>query len=94
MVIKVRKTSYFEKMLLLVGLFVLVIGYLLINKVYSAEGSKLTWGFLQSTFLWLLMVIFIILLAIGEDIKEGILIEQLEEIKSIKNFIMKGKKKS
>jgi len=81
---QVRKTSAFEKMLLVVGLLVLVIGYMLINKTYIAEGSALSWGLLQTIFLWMLMVIFIILLAIGEDIKEGILIEQLEEIKSLK----------
>jgi len=48
---------------------------------------------IQKFMLWMLMVIFIILLAIGEDIKEGILIEQLEEIKSLKDSILKGKKK-
>ena len=98
---RIRKTSSFEKMLLIVGLLVLVIGYTLIKKTYAAEGQILSWGFLQTTFLWLLMVIFIIMLAIGEDIKEGILIQQLEEIKSlkdsmfeaIKNSMPKGKKK-
>jgi len=88
---KVRKTSSFEKMLLIVGLLILIIGYILINKTYALEGSQLSWGFLQTIFLWLLMVIFIILLAIGEDIKEGILIEQLEEIKSLKQAILKKK---
>ena len=91
--VKVRRTSSFEKMLLIVGLLVLFIGYFLINKVYIVEGSKLSWGFLQTIFLWLLMVIFIILLAIGEDIKEGILIEQLDEIKSLKDSILRGRKK-
>ena len=89
----VRKTSSFEKMLLIVGLLVLVIGYMLINKAYIAEGSTMSWGFLQTIFLWLLIVIFIILLAIGEDIKEGILIEQLEEIKSLKESMLSGRKK-
>ena len=91
--VKVRKTSSFEKMLLIVGLLILVIGYMLISKTYAIEGSRLSWGFLQTIFLWLLMVIFIILLAIGEDIKEGILIEQLEEIKSLKEALLKGRKK-
>lgn len=91
--VTVRKTSSFEKMLLIVGLLILVIGYMLIGKTYAVEGSQLSWGFLQTTFLWLLMVIFIILLAIGEDIKEGILIAQLEELKSLKEAILKGKKK-
>ena len=89
---KIRKTSSFEKMLLIVGLLILVIGYMLIGKAYIVEGSQLSWGFLQTIFLWLLMVIFIILLAIGEDIKEGILIEQLEEIKSMKEALLKRKK--
>ena len=89
----VRKTSSFEKMLLIVGLLILVIGYFLISKTYVVEGSELSWGFLQAIFLWLLMVIFIILLAIGEDIKEGILIQQLEEIKSLKDALLKGMKK-
>ena len=89
---KVRKTSSFEKMLLIVGLLILIIGYMLIGKTYVAEGGGLSWGFLQTIFLWLLMVIFIILLAIGEDIKEGILIEQLNEIKSLKEALLKRKK--
>ena len=89
----VRKTSSFEKMLLIVGLLVLVIGYMLIGKVYVIEGSQLSWGFLQTIFLWLLMVIFIIMLAIGEDIKEGILIQQLDEIKALKESILNQRKK-
>jgi len=88
---KVRKTSSFEKMLLIVGLLILVIGYMLISKTYVIEGNQMSYGFLQTIFLWLLMVIFIILLAIGEDIKEGILIEQLNEIKSLKEALLKKK---
>ncbi|MCH8329479.1 MAG: hypothetical protein IIB81_03740 [Nanoarchaeota archaeon] len=90
--VKVRKTSSFEKMLLIVGLLILFIGYMLISKTYAVEGNQLSWGFLQTTFLWLLMVIFVILLAISEDIKESIFIGQLEELKSIKNILLKRKK--
>lgn len=88
---KKRRTSIFEKMLLVVGFLVLIMGYFFINKVFVAEGFKISWGFLQTVFLWLLMVIFIILLAIGEDIKEGILLEQLDEIRSLKEAILRGK---
>ena len=90
---EIRKTSSFEKMLLIVVLLILVIGYMLISKTYIVEGGKLSWGFLQTIFLWLLMVIFIILLAIGEDIKEGILLQQLDEIKGLKEAVLKGMKK-
>ena len=86
---KKRRTSIFEKLLLFVGLLILLIGYLFINRVFVEEGYKLSWGFLQTVFLWLLMVIFIILLAIGEDIKEGILLEQLDEIRELKESILK-----
>ena len=89
---KKRKTSAFEKMLLIIGLFVLVIGYFLINKVFIIEGRELSWGFLQTVFLWLLMVIFIIMLSIGEDIKEGILLQQLDEIRALRQELSKKKK--
>ena len=85
---KKRHTSLFEKLLLFVGILVLFIGYYFINKVFEAEEFKLSFQFLQTVFMWLLMVIFIILLAIGEDIKEGILIEQLNELKEMKEVIM------
>ncbi|MEK6984152.1 MAG: hypothetical protein AABX33_06270 [Nanoarchaeota archaeon] len=88
---KVRPTSVFEKLLLIVGFLVLIIGYFFINRVFIAEGYKISWGFLQTIFLWLLMVIFIILLAIGEDIKEGILLEQLDEIRQLKEAILNRK---
>ncbi len=39
--VEVRKTSSFEKMLLIVGLLVLVIGYMLISKAYIVEGGQL-----------------------------------------------------
>ncbi|MBI2541740.1 hypothetical protein HYV80_03465 [Candidatus Woesearchaeota archaeon] len=89
---KKRRTSIFEKLLLVVGLFILVIGYVFINKVFVLEGYKISWGFLQTVFLWLLMVVFIILLAIGEDIKEGILLEQLDEIRQLKEAINQKKR--
>lgn len=89
---KKRRTSIFEKMLLVVGFLVLVMGYVFINRVFAAENYKVSWGFLQTVFLWLLMVIFIIMLAIGEDIKEGILLQQLDEIKELKDEMMKRKR--
>ena len=88
---KKRHTSIFEKLLLVVGFLVLIIGYFFINKVFILEDYKISWGFLQTVFLWLLIVVFIILLAIGEDIKEGILLEQLDEIKQLKEGLLKGK---
>ncbi len=89
---KKRRTSIFEKLLLVVGFLVLIMGYFFINKVFAAEGFKVSWGFLQTVFLWMLMVIFIIMLAIGEDIKEGILLQQLDEIRDLKDKLLRRKK--
>ena len=94
MVEKRRRTSIFEKLLLVVGLAVLIVGYLMVNKVFQMEGGTLSWGFLQTVFLWLLIVIFIILLAIGEDIKEGLMVEQTEQLTEIKEALTKKGKKS
>ena len=88
---KKRHTSLFEKLLLIVGFLVLIIGYFFINKVFIIENYSVSWDFLQTVFLWLLMVIFIIVLAIGEDIKEGILLRQLDEIRQLKEAILKKK---
>ena len=93
MVEKKRKTSIFEKLLLVVGLAVLIVGYFMVNSVFQSEGGRLSWGLLQTVFLWLLMVIFIILLAIGEDIKEGLLLEQTEQLRQIKEALTKKGKK-
>jgi hypothetical protein len=38
----VRKTSSFEEMLLVVGLLILLIGYMLISKTYAIEGNQLS----------------------------------------------------
>ncbi len=89
---KKRRTSIFEKLLLVVGFLVLMMGYFFINKAFAIEGYAISWGFLQTVFLWLLMVIFIIMLAIGEDIKEGILLQQLDEMKQLREAILKKKR--
>ena len=81
---KWKKPNMFERVVLFVGLLVLVLGYYIINKVLVIENYKLSWEFLQTIFLWLLMVIFIIIIAIGEDIKESLLINQTEEIRLLR----------
>lgn len=80
-----RKTSAFEKILLIVAVLIIVIGYFLIYRIFTSEGNKLSWGFIQSVFLWLIIIIFIIFLAIQEDIKESALNKQNEEIKALRN---------
>lgn len=64
-----RRLNFFEKVLLLVGLAVTMVGFYYINKLYTGEGH-LTWAVLQAAFLWLLLLFMIILTDSNESIKE------------------------
>ncbi len=68
--LKYRKPNMFERVLLVVGILVMLVGFYLINKVFVDNNSELSWQFLQTVFLWLMLVIFIIIIAISEDIKQ------------------------
>ncbi len=88
------RTDTFQKVLLVVGFSVLILGYFMINNMFQAEGRIISWEFLQTTFLWLLMVIFIIFLSISEDMKTSMIQEQTDEIKLLREVLTKKKKKS
>jgi len=86
---KFRISTFFEKLLLVVGITIGIIGFWLINKVYYSE-SLLSWQFLSVLFLWLILVFIVILTASNEGIKEelGVIIkEHIEETKLIKEEI-------
>jgi uncharacterized membrane protein len=104
-----RRLNFFEKMLLLVGIAVTIIGFYYINKIYTGEGH-LSWALLQAAFLWLLLLFMIILTDSNESIKEElkeviqkhveetrllkqISKEQLAELKVIKAALAKKKRK-
>jgi len=80
-----RRSTFFEKILLIIGLGVILLGFHFINSVY-ASGNHEMWGLVQSVFLWLTLIIMVVLLATGEDIKEelGVIMkQQYEETKLI-----------
>lgn len=89
-----RKPNIFEKLVLFVGIMVLIIGALMINNTFNLYEHQISWDFLQTVFLWLVMVIFIILLAIGEDIKQSLMINQTEQLKNLSLAIEKLAKKN
>ncbi|MBW2963905.1 hypothetical protein KY363_00455 [Candidatus Woesearchaeota archaeon] len=105
----VKRLNFFEKMLLIVGIGVTIVGFYFINKIYTGEGH-LSWALLQAAFLWLLLLFMIILTDSNESIKEElkdvikehieetkilkqISSEQLEELKVIKSSLKKTKPK-
>ncbi len=83
-----KRLNFFEKMLLVVGLAVTVIGFYYINKIYTGEGH-LSWALLQAAFLWLLLLFMIILTDSNESIKEElkeVINKQVEETKILKQI--------
>jgi len=91
---KFRKSTFFEKINLVVGFGVTIIGFYIIRKVYFVDGV-LDWEMLQTIFIWLILIISVINIAIGEDIKEELalimreLVEETRVLKEISNDELK-----
>ncbi len=86
---KFRKSTFFEKMLLCVGISVGFVGFWLINTIYYRDPT-LNWNFITAVFLWLLLIFIIILTDSSESIKEelGIIIkEHITETKLLKEEV-------
>ncbi|MBN1543859.1 hypothetical protein JW898_00175 [Candidatus Woesearchaeota archaeon] len=84
----VNRLNFFEKMLLIVGITVTIVGFYYINKVYTGEGH-LSWALLQAAFLWLLLLFMIILTDSNESIKEElreVIGKHVEETKLLKEI--------
>jgi hypothetical protein len=91
-----RKSNFFEKILLVVGLGVILLGFHFINSVYS-NGLTEMWGLVQSVFLWLMLIILVVLLATEEDVKEELSIimrQQIDEVRLIQEEIRLMKEQS
>lgn len=89
--INVRKTNMFEKLLLIVGLAVGVIGFYLIDKIYRVEGY-LNWFMVVAIFSWLTLIFLIIISDTNEDLKEEFVSIQKEEnevLKEIRDLLAK-----
>ena len=86
-----RKPNVFEIILLVVGITLIVIGYIAIHRLVAIE-NVISWNFLQATFLWLLMILMVILAAVNENMKEELKLvieNQIEEIKLLRNDLKK-----
>jgi len=86
---KYRKSTFFEKLLLIVGLAIGIVGFWMINNTFL-QDPKLSWQFLSAVFLWLLLIFMVILTDSNESIKEelGIIIkEHVEETKLLREEV-------
>ena len=89
---KIKRTpNVFEAILLVIGVSLIVLGYLAIHNMVIVEKA-LSWDMLQTTFMWLLMVLVIIVAAVNENMKEELKIviqNQLEEMRLLRKDLMK-----
>ena len=104
----IRSLNFFEKLLLIVGLAITVIGFYFINRLYIGEG-RLSWSLIQASFLWLLLIFIVILTDSNESVKEElkdaitqhieetvllkrVMEDQLTEMKGIRSALEKKKR--
>jgi hypothetical protein len=80
---KIRKSTFFEKLLLLVGVIVGIVGFKLLNAAYM-DNPGLTWLALIALFLWLILIFHIILTDSSESIKEELAIIIKEHVTETK----------
>tara|TARA_Y100000034_G_C6856837_1_gene389516 strand:+ start:97 stop:318 length:222 start_codon:yes stop_codon:yes gene_type:complete len=59
-----------EKVITFVGIFVLILGFTLMQKMLVAQGYLLSWDLIHAIFLWVIIVIFLVILTVAENIKE------------------------
>lgn len=82
---RLRAPTVFEKVILIIGLIVMVLGFLMIKQMAGSGG--LNDNLLQIVFLWLILIMAIILVAVSEDVKEElrlIIENQLLEMRLLK----------
>lgn len=83
-----RRPNTFEKVLLIVGVAVLMVGYGFIHKQVLADGFTI--NVIMTIFLWFILVALIIIAAANENIKEELkqITElQLQEIRLLREEI-------
>ncbi len=75
---KFQQATLFEKLLLVVGIFIGIVGFKLINSTFLSE-PVINWSFISAIFLWLILIFIVILTDSNESVKEelSVVINQL-----------------
>jgi high-affinity K+ transport system ATPase subunit B len=87
---KQKRTTFFEKALLIVGLAIGLVGFYAINTLYKSGGSLTSYDMLITVFLWLILLFLIIITATSENEREEahtISTELHEETRLMKELI-------
>ena len=81
------KMNVFEIVLLVVGIAAAILGFQLINQVFRAENSQLSWLMIIAIFSWLTLLVMFILLSLMVDVSK----KELNEIKTMIYLLSKKK---
>ncbi|MBI4439036.1 hypothetical protein HY640_03845 [Candidatus Woesearchaeota archaeon] len=83
-----RRITFFEKAILVVGLFTIIIGFYFIQKVFNVD-QRLSWLMLIAIFSWLSLLILIILSSLNAEVREdlsSVIRENAEETRLLKEI--------
>lgn len=82
----VRKISFFEGVLLFIGLVVGIVGFYFIQNQLKQDGI-MSWNFILSVLVWLVLLVLFVVAALVVDVKEELKIllqDHSEEIRLLK----------
>jgi len=89
MMVKKRNLTVFEKLILVVGLFVVIAGLFFLQKLLYLSGGEFTGTVLIGVAIWLILIFVLILSAIAENGREElgtIISENSQEIKLLRDI--------
>ncbi|MBI3033922.1 hypothetical protein HYY72_02085 [Candidatus Woesearchaeota archaeon] len=64
-----KKVTFFEKAVLIIGLFTIAIGFYFIQRIYVID-QQLSWLMLIAIFSWLSLLLLIIISSLNANVKE------------------------
>jgi len=88
----IRTPTIFEKLLLVVGIVVVIMGYGMIHKLALMDNA-LSWDMIISIFMWMLVILLIVMAAVTENVKEETRAVLEREIEKIRLLRMQKKRK-
>lgn len=84
-----RNLTIFEKLILVVGLFVVISGMFFLQRLLTLSGGEFTTDVLIGAVMWLILIFVLILCAIAENGREElgtIIAENSQEIKLLRDI--------
>ena len=79
-----RKATAFGIMLLVLGVVVLVAGFILIRNTFITEGKTLSWFMIGAIFSWLTLLILFVVSELNADVKEELSLVMREHVDQTK----------